>query len=266
MKVSFDRVNWTTLAGDWYPSKPNRSIFASNSDTIKTTDTHLTASDGHKIPVANQKIESRVINMSGLIIGTDIYDVREKETEIKELLINRVVYFYDEYVGKVFYGYVPNINQSNYRGKYDGRASLLNVNITLYSPYYEDMLRTEVSFENKTNISVTNLGESVPYVLTSTPSSYPRTIDGIFNNALTFSNPITLTTNQYIRVSTEGDDISVVVTDTTETPTVISVLGTINDSFFTDYYLLTKGSNSFTVHEDLAGASLIEFTYFNRSI
>ena len=44
--------------------------------------------------------------MSGLIIGTDIYDVR-KETEIKELLINRVVYF-DEYVGKVFYGYVPN--------------------------------------------------------------------------------------------------------------------------------------------------------------
>ena len=83
---------------------------------LKTTDTHLTASDGHKkIPVANQeKIESRVINISGLIIGTDIYDVREKETEIKELLINRVVYFYDEYVGKVFYGYVnPNINQSN---------------------------------------------------------------------------------------------------------------------------------------------------------
>ena len=78
MQVSFDRVNWTTLAGDWYPLHPNRSIFASNSDTIKTTDTHLTASDGHKIPIANQKIESRVINMSGLIIGTDIYDVREK--------------------------------------------------------------------------------------------------------------------------------------------------------------------------------------------
>lgn len=266
MQVSFDRVNWTTLAGDWYPLQPNRSIFASNSDTIKTTDTHLTASDGHKIPVANQKIESRVINMSGLIIGTDIYDVREKETEIKELLINRVVYFYDEYVGKVFYGYVPNINQSNYRGKYDGRASLLNVNITLYSPYYEDMFRTEVTFTNKTNITVTNLGESVPYVLTATPSSYPRTIDGVFAGALTFSTPITLTTNQYIKVITEGDDIAVVVTDTTATPTVTSVLSTVNDSFFTDYHLLTKGANSFTVHEDLAGASVIEFSYFNRSV
>ena len=65
-----------------------------------------------------RKIESRVINMSGLIIGTDIYDVREKETEIKELLINRVVYFYDEYVGKGFLWICyPNINQSNYRGK-----------------------------------------------------------------------------------------------------------------------------------------------------
>ena len=266
MQVSFDRVNWTTLAGDWYPYQLNRSIFASNSDTIKTTDTHLTASDGHKIPVANQKIESRVINMSGLIIGTDIYDVREKETEIKELLINRVVYFYDEYVGKVFYGYVPNINQSNYRGKYDGRASLLNVNITLYSPYYEDMFRTEVTFTNKTSITVTNAGESVPYILTATPSSYPRVVDGIFASALTFSAPITLTTNQYIKVITEGDDISVVVTDTTETPTVTSVLSTVNDSFFTDYHLLTKGANSFTVHEDLAGASIIEFTYFNRSV
>jgi hypothetical protein len=29
---------------------------------------------------------------------------------------------------------------------------------------------------------------------------------------------------------------------------------------------LTKGANSFTVHEDLAGASIIEFSYFNRSV
>ncbi len=266
MQVSFDRVSWTTLAGDWYPLHPDRSIFANNSDTIKTTDTHLTASDGHKIPVSNQKIESRVMNISGLIIADTIQQVRQRESEIKNLILNRVVYFYDEYVGKVFYGYVPNINQSNYRGKYDGRASLLNMNVTLYSPYYEDMFRTEVSFTNKTSITVTNAGESVPYILTATPSSYPRTIDGIFASALTFSTPITLTTKQYIKVITEGDDISVVVTDTNIIPTVTSVLSKVNDSFFTDYHLLTKGSNSFTVHEDLAGASIIEFTYFNRSV
>lgn len=265
MQVSRDRINWTTLAGDWYASAGGRSIFAENSVVTKYNDTSLTASDSlEKIPIASNKPSSRVINVSGQIIGASIYDCRDKQELIQSQVIGEKVYFYDEYFQKVFVGNVTNVNENINRGEAQGRAALLSFSITLLSPYYEELLITEQQVVNQSSITVANSGLVTPYKLVVTPASYPAPLTGIFTDKIMFSESITLTTGQRIEIDTREGDITAVITNGT---TSTSILSKLTDVFYTDYTKLAAGANVFSVQSALVSiGSTIKFSFYKRSL
>lgn len=253
MKVSKDRITWESL-GAWVDE---RSIFAMNSDIIKYNDTALaTSSSLEKIAIAKQKINSRVINVSGQILASDIEDCRLKQTEIKKQLRGEKLYFYDEYYDRVFTGYCPNINDSINRGEFNGRGALLNFNITLLSPYFESLDRKFFEFSGLSILNFTNEGLDTPYKIEI--DIYNTTItDSLFIGKIGFIENLTLSGK--IEISTEDGEIYVTQNGT-------SLLSKMNDGFYTDMAVLTEGENTFTLSDELIGNSTVKIYYYERSL
>ena len=131
MQVSKDRINWKILSHKWYLNQGDRSIFASNSDVIKFNDIAIPLAVVATGCYRDYFINSRVVNVSGLVIGSDAEDCRVKVQEIAKDLNYPVLWFYDEYYKKVFRGFIPNINHSLNRGKYSGRRAWLTLMLRL---------------------------------------------------------------------------------------------------------------------------------------
>lgn len=264
MQVSKDRINWKILSHEWYLNQGDRSIFASNSDVIKFNDIAIPVSgSGNRAVTGDYFINSRVVNVSGLVIGSDAEDCRVKVQEIAKDLNYPVLWFYDEYYKKVFRGFIPNINHSLNRGKYSGRTCLVNFNVTLMSPYLEELEESVVIASSEKTVTFVNKGEETPYWLKYKPNTYPFVVNKLFDG-LEFTENITLSSGQWFEFDTRGESYKA---DICSVDGKTSILTKVKDDFWVDMELLKSGLNTLevgTANKDIGYE--LEIRYFERSI
>jgi len=264
MKVSSDRINWTAL-GNWYDA--NRSVFAMNSEVTKFIDTQKTITkSGYKMISEKHTLESRVINVSGQIIGDDIEDCREKSRETRVLLLGESKYFLDEYYNMVAYGSVSNINDSISRGEYNGRVNLINFNISMADPFWQTLDRLSYDFDalDPIEIDYDTLGAvntDYKLILTCNTASIPVT--SIIPSLIVLSSPITLNSGDKLIFSSEGSSFtasSIIGGVTT------NILGLVGDAFFSSGMVLTPGDNTIILNTSIDDYFSSNVSFYGRSI
>lgn len=265
MKVSRDRSTWVPL-GAWYKD-PTRSIFAMNSNVIKLSDTNIhIGGSGYKKSFQKQVPESRVLNVSGLILADNIETVRQRELQINSMIVGEDVYFLDEHYNMVIRGSVSNVNITPARGELNGRTSLVNFNITANDPYWTALARTLKGFNSMAVLEVNydhQYAVDTDFTIKFTSKTASVTVGELVVGLITLTPGVILAFGDSLTFSTENNVFSAYKTHGS---TITSVLGNISDSFFTNRLVLTPGYNSFTINSSIENYFDVEISYYGRSL
>lgn len=265
MKVSRDRSTWVPL-GAWYKDA-TRSIFAMNSNVIKLSDTNIhVGGSGYKKSFQKQVPESRVLNVSGLILADNVETVRQRELQINSMIVGDDVYFLDEHYNMVIRGSVPNINITPDRGKLDGRSSLLNFNVTANDPYWTSLSRYVHDYSSMAVIEVDYdmlYAVDTDFTIEFTSKTSMFSVGELISGLITLAPSVSLDYGDKLTFSTENNEFRAFKTHGS---TITSVLGNISDSFFVNRLVLTPGSNSFTINSSIENYFDVEVSYYGRSL
>lgn len=266
MKVSKDRTTWISL-GNWYKDS-TRSIFALNSDVYKNTDTYKTVSgSGYRKTTNKQLPESRVLNVSGLILADDIETVRLREREIRSLLVGEELYFLDEHYNLVAFGAVPNINSTPGRGELNGRSSLVNFNINMIDPHFQSLARNSVVAESQASIVVDydmDYATDTDYTIKFTCKSAGTVVTSLIDSLLAFSASKTFGVGDILTFSTENTGY--VANYKPSGGAEVSILKDMTDAFFINHLVLTPGENTITMNSLIYSYFDVEVSYYGRTI
>jgi hypothetical protein len=264
MKVSKDRSTWESL-GDWYDA--SRSIFAMNSDVFKFNDTYKTiGGSGYRKKTNNQLPESRVVNVSGLILADDIETVRLREREIRSSLIGAELYFLDEFYNMVLFGSVPNINSTPGRGELNGRSSLINFNINNLDPYWTTLARISYTFSSLAYLEInydTLYAVNTNYTIKFTCKSANTIVTELVPSLIKFHSSKTIGYGDVLTFSTENS--SYVATWKVGGSTT-NILSSMTDDFFIHQLVLTPGLNGITINSAIEDYFNVEVSFYGRSL
>lgn len=263
MRVSKDRSTWVSL-GDWVD---DRSIFAMNSEVHKFTDTQKTISkSGYKIVTDVQRSESRVLNVSGMIIGASSEDCREKSIEIRELLIGNSLYFHEEYYNRVVHGSVSNINDSVKRGAFLGKVNLINFNISCLDPYWQTLTKYSIDFDAGDPISIDysdNGAVNTDYTIELTCLTATTPVTSLVSGLIELSSELTLNAGDKLKFSSEGSSF---LASSTIAGVTVNRLGLLSDAFFINGLVLTPGVNTITINPLIDEDFDVNVSFYGRSI
>jgi len=264
MKVSKDRSTWITL-GDWYDA--SRSIFAMNSDVFKFNDTYKTISgSGYRKKSNDQLPESRVVNVSGLILADNIETVRLREREIRSKLVGAELYFLDEFYNMVVFGSVPNINTTPDRGEVNGRSSLVNFNINALDPYWETLERIVHSFSSDAYLEIgydTEYAVETNYTIKFTCKSANTHATELVPGLIKFVSSKTIGYGDVLSFSTENTGY---LATWKVGGSTTSILSSMTDDFFKKQLVLTPGINGITINSSIEDYFDVEVSFYGRSI
>ena len=264
MKVSTDRITWTSL-GAWYQDS-TRSIFALNSDVLKFNDTYKTISgSGYRVKTNKQLPESRVLNVSGLILADTIEDVRMREREIRSMLVGEELYFLDEYYNLVTKGSVPNINTSPGRGELQGRSSLVNFNINALDPFWTSLARSIHSFYSAAYLEVDydmDYAVDTDYTIKFTCKNAGTVVSELIPNLISLKSSITINSGDILTFSTEN--CAFVATKKVGS-LVTNILSNVNDPFYVKRLVLTPGVNGITINSSIENYFDVEVSHYGRT-